>query len=99
MKNNFNDDINIREVVKKVSKELDIPEIMVLSAYKSFWSFIKTTIEELPLKEDLTDEEFEKLKVNFNIPSLGKLYTTNDKVKYLKNKFNKHINKNEYKTN
>ena len=98
MKNSFSDDVNIREVVKKVSKELDISEILVLSAYKSFWTFIKTTIEELPLKEELTDEQFENLKVNFNLPSLGKLYTTNDKVKYLKNKFNKHKNE-EHKIN
>ncbi len=49
------------EKVKKVSEELGIPEDVVNKAYKSFWLFIKTKIKELPLKEDMTEEEFSKL--------------------------------------
>ena len=48
---------------------------------------IKTTIEALPLKEDLTEEEFSKLRTNFNIPSLGKLSCTLNKYKGTKSRF------------
>ena len=44
--------------------------------YRAYWKAVKEHIEALPLKEDLTDEEFEKLQPNVNIPSIGKLYVT-----------------------
>ena len=64
------------EILKKVSEELNISEEVVGSAYKSFFDFIREKITELPLKEDLSEEEFNCLRTNFNIPSLGKLHCT-----------------------
>jgi len=61
---------------KKVAEELQIPQEVVQEAYYSFWRFIRDKINELPLKEDLTEEEFNSLRTNFNIPSLGKLTCT-----------------------
>lgn len=58
---------------------MNLPVDVVEFAYKSYWKFIKKTIEELPLKEDLSEEEFAKLKTNFSIPSLGKLSCTYDR--------------------
>lgn len=63
-----------KKLVPEVSKELNIPEEVVNKAYKSYWEFIRKTIQKLPLKESLTKEEFSKLRTNFNIPRLGKLY-------------------------
>ncbi len=65
----------------KVSKTLGISPDIIEKVYKAYWLFIKTTIQALPLKEDLTEEEFLKLKTNFNISSLGKLSCTKDKYK------------------
>lgn len=76
------------ELVSIVSKELDIPTEVVERAYKSYWEFIKTTIQALPLKEDLNEEEFSKLRTNFNVPSLGKLVCTFDRMEGVKKKFN-----------
>ena len=75
-----------KEITTKVAKDLKLPEIAVLTAYNSFWKFIKDTIEELPLKEDITEEEFDKLRTNFNVPSLGKLFTTYKRVEFAKNR-------------
>lgn len=71
-------------IYKKVSDELNIPLDVVMFAYKSYWKFIKETIQNLPLKEDLSEEEFAKLKTNFNIVSLGKLSCTYDRYKRIK---------------
>ena len=72
------------EVYKKVSDELNIPIEVVELAYKSYWKFIRETIKELPLKQDLSEEEFAKLKTNFNIVSLGKLSCNYDRYKRVK---------------
>ena len=35
-------------------------------------------MEELPLSTDLSIEEFRRLRPNFNLPSLGKFYITEE---------------------
>jgi hypothetical protein len=72
--------MNYPDIIGKVSKELDIPVEVVDAAYKSYWKFIKQTIQSLPLKDDIDEEEFAKLRTNFNIPSLGKLTCTFDRM-------------------
>lgn len=80
------------DIISAVSKELNIPKEVVELSYKSYWEFIKQTIQDLPLKEDINEEEFSKLRTNFNIPSLGKLVCTYDKMVGVKNRY-KYINK------
>lgn len=75
-------------IVDKVSKDLQLPYNIVDKTYKAFWLYIRNTIQELPLKEDLSEAEFSMLKPNFNIPSLGKLTCTYDRYKNIKNRFN-----------
>jgi hypothetical protein len=69
---------------KQVAEEMNIPVEVVELAYKSYWKFIRKTIQELPLKEDLSEEEFAKLRTNFNIVSLGKLSCDYDRYVKLK---------------
>ena len=69
---------------KQVAEEMNIPVEVVELAYKSYWKFIRKTIQELPLKEDLSEEEFAKLRTNFNIVSLGKLSCTYDRYRRVK---------------
>lgn len=71
----------------KISKELNIPVDIVKKVYKYYWKFIKEKIENLPLKENLFGEDFNKLKTNFNIPSIGKLYLSYDRYRKVKDKF------------
>lgn len=65
-----------KDILKKLSSEMNLDEEVVDTAYKSFFEFIRETISALPLKEDLTEEQFKELKTNFNIPALGKLHCT-----------------------
>ena len=64
------------EAIKQVSIELGLPPQVVKEAYESYWTFIRNNIKALPLKEDLSKEEFDKLRTNFNIPSIGKMSVT-----------------------
>lgn len=68
------------EIIERVSKELGLPKIIVHKAYKSFWLFVNKSVQALPLKEELNEEDFAKLRTNFNIPSLGKLTCTYDRM-------------------
>lgn len=84
------------EIVTLLSKELSIPEEVVDTAYKSFFSYIRETITSLPLKKDLTEKEFNNLKTNFNIPAIGKLHCTYDRYLKMKSK-SKYIKRNDNK--
>lgn len=75
------------QIINKVAGELNLPEELVRKTYKAYWQFIRDTIQLLPLKEDISDEEFLKLNTNFNIPSLGKLTCTIDRYKGMKSRF------------
>lgn len=76
--------IKYNQIIKDVAKEVNLPEEVVNEAYKSFWLFVKTKIEELPVKKDISNDEFDKLSTSFNLPSLGKLACTRDKFEKLK---------------
>lgn len=77
-----------QEIVQKVSKDTGISVEVVDKAYKAFWSYIRNSVQELPLKEELTESEFLSLRPNFNIPSLGKLTCTYTRYRGVKDKFN-----------
>lgn len=76
--------MNYKEIVGKVSMEIGLPEKLVDRTYKAYWRAIREHIASLPLKEDLTDEEFMKLQPNVNIPSIGKLHVTLDRYRRMK---------------
>lgn len=76
-----------KEIILEVSRNLDISPDVIEKVYKAYWSFIKETIQALPLKDNLSEEEFSTLKTNFNVPSLGKLTCTLDKYTRVKKRF------------
>ena len=74
----------MKNTLNKLSKELDIPIETLVRIYKAYWKFIKSTIEELPLKEELSQENFNKLRTNFNLSNLGKLSCTYPRYRVVK---------------
>ena len=80
--------MRFKDIINKVSEELDLPKDLVENTYTAYWNFIKDTIEELPLKTELTQKEYNKLKTNINIPSLGKLHCTYNRYVGIRNRFN-----------
>lgn len=79
--------MNYPDIIGKVSQEMGLLPEVVYTAYKSYWKFIKQTIQSLPLKDDISEEDFTKLRTNFNIPSLGKLTCTFDRMMGVKKRF------------
>ena len=79
--------MNYLDIINKVSQEISLPPEVVDTAYKSYWKFIKQTVQSLPLKDDISEEEFAKLRTNFNVPSLGKLYVTWNRLIGCKKRF------------
>lgn len=82
--------MSLNEIVTKVSEQTGIPKEIVDRTYRAYWKVIRKHITSLPLKEDLTDEEFIRLQPNINIPSIGKLYVTLDRYQRMKKAFNKY---------
>ena len=76
------------DIISKVSEELNLPRELIKNTYKAYWIFIRDTIEKLPLKTGLTQDEYINLRTNINIPSLGKLNCTYNRYLGIKNRFN-----------
>lgn len=70
----------MNDVYKKVATDLNIDEKLVKKVYIAYWQYIKDCIQKLPLKENLTEEEFNKLRTHFNISSLGHLSCSYDRM-------------------
>ena len=79
--------MNYSDIIGKVSEETNLPKGVVDKTYKAFWLFINQSIQSLPLKENLSEEDFAKLRTNFNIPSLGKLSCTYKRMIGMKKRF------------
>ena len=62
-----------REILTKVSKDLNLPEEVVTAAYFSMWQCIREKCKELDLN-DATKEEFEATRHSFVVPKIGRLY-------------------------
>ena len=88
------------EIISQVSSSIGLPKLLVDRTYKAYWKAIREYIKSLPLKEDLTDDEFKQLRPNVNIPSLGKLNVTLDRYHSTKKYFELHYKnykENKYK--
>ena len=81
-------------IIEKVAKETELPKTLVDRTYKAYWKAMRLYITSLPLKEELTDEQFMKLRPNVNIPSIGKLYITLNRYQRVKKYVNSLIQKN-----
>lgn len=75
------------EIVERVSQDTGIKPEIINKAYKAYWLHIRNSVQELPLKDDISDTEFLNLRTNFNIPSLGKLACTLDRYRGVKKRF------------
>lgn len=80
--------MTLNEIIAKVSTELNLPEDLVKKTYSEYWSYIRNTIENLPLKNNLTQTDFSELRTNINVPSLGKINCTYERYIGMKKRFN-----------
>lgn len=72
MKLNRADAIKVKELAEKYNLDVDVVKKIICSQY----DFIQKKTKELEFKDGLSREEFDKMKTNFNIPGIGKLYAS-----------------------
>ena len=89
--------LKLNKVYEKVALELGLNASDVKEAYNLYWEYFRKSIESLPLKENLNEEDFNSLKTSFNVPSLGKFYCTYDRYIRMKNKLKKSRNAEDNK--
>ena len=76
-----------KNILELVAKETGLQVAEIDRMYKSYWEFIRKTIEKLPLSENIGKEEFEVMRTSFNIPSLGKLHCSYDRMLGVKKRY------------
>lgn len=76
------------EITARVAQSTGTDRDTVNRAYRAYWRAVRSHVASLPLKEDLTDDEFMALQPNVNIPSIGKLHVTLDRYHNMKKMFN-----------
>ena len=81
MKLNRADAIKAKELAEKYDMDLDLMKKIIASPYE----FVQKKTRELDFKDGITKEEFDKMKTDFNIPALGKIFASN----YLYNEIQK----------
>ena len=82
----MNNTLNL--ALKRVSRKLSVDQKLVEDVYKSYWNFIKTTVSSVPLKE-ISEEDFNSIALNFNLPYLGKLYVEYSKIERYRKRIKK----------
>ena len=82
-------------IIRKAAMDAGLTITETRRIYAAYWRVIREHVEKLPLKEDLTDDEFAALQPNVNIPSLGKLYVTPDRYRRVKNIYKEHLENNK----
>lgn len=85
--------MNYSEIIDKVADELNLPSELVNKTYKAYWTSVRNIIQSLPLKDNLSEQQFQELKTGFNIPCLGKLHCTYERYKGVKKRFS-YLNNN-----
>lgn len=83
------DSIKALEISKKHGITIDEMKKIISAPY----SFMRMKLKDLEIEEELTKEEFDELKTNFNVPCLFKFYASYSVYK----KINKLKNKNKKK--
>lgn len=87
--------MSYQDIINNVSKDLGLSYEVVDRVYKAYWFFIKKHIKSLPLTDGISEEDFETLRTNFNIPSLGKLFVMKDNFLKYRKKVNNIKSKNK----
>lgn len=79
MKNKVDED-KIKMLIHKIGLKYNLQDSVINKIINSPYQFTRETIKSLELDNIKSEEDFEKLKVNFIYLYLGKLYTNYDKL-------------------
>ena len=76
-----------QEAAKQIAKQLNLDEEVVKKAYIYYFQFIKDKITSFDFSREISEEEFNRIKINFNVSGLGKFKAKYRTYKILTKKF------------
>ena len=79
--------MTLEQIIQQVAGEMGLPYDVCHKAYMSAWKFVNDKAQELPMDHNMSLEEFKRLRPNFNMPSLGKLYISEENFERTKKRF------------
>jgi hypothetical protein len=83
------DEDKVKLLIHKIGLDYKLQDEVIKKIVNSPYKFTRETIANLDIDPEITEEEFNKLKTNFIYLYIGKLYTSYDIYKKLKNLNNK----------
>ena len=83
----------LQDIILAASEKLNIPDDVIEIAYREYWNWVRDTLENVPVNEDMTEEEFTKMQTSINVPSLGKFYASYSRAQFLNKKFKEYAEK------
>lgn len=91
----------MQKIINDLSLETGLPKNVILNTYKAYWKYIKDTISKIDFDKINSEQEYNKARTNFNIPNLGKLGCSYDRVIRIKqqNKYKDEAKHKKDKTN
>ena len=90
-----------KKIYEKIAINNNISTQTVKEIYESMFGFIKDRIGEVDNLYTKTEEEFQELRLSFNIPLLGKMFISHESIQKFKNKkqyYYEHIKNKEDQT-
>lgn len=72
----------IQRILNEAEEKFGLTQSQLEDICDSWPTFIRSKIVELDFDDIQTDEEFEELKTNFNLPYIGKLHTNFKNLEY-----------------
>ena len=70
---------SLNSALIKASRNLSVDIKLVDAVYRSYWGFIKNQISQFSMR-DMTEEELNAIDASFNLPYIGKLYPSYEKI-------------------
>ena len=75
-------------VIKELSIKYNLTEKEITEIVHSPFAFIVGTISEMEFRGDETEEEFNEIAKNFNLPCIGKVHSSYNKFKSINSRNN-----------
>lgn len=72
------DDSKVKILIHRIGLKHNLQDEIIDKIVKTPYKFTREKISQLEINDDITEEEYNKLKTNFMYLYIGKLYTTFD---------------------
>lgn len=69
------DEDKLKDLIHSIGLKYNLQDEVIKKIIYSPYKFTRKTISELQIYDEITEEEFNKLKTNFIYPYIGKIYT------------------------